>query len=173
MKIPDDEDLLNLARQSGNLLRENGLRLVSAESCTGGWIGQAMTAIPGSSAWYDRGFITYSNAAKQQMLQVQSETLTRHGAVSEQAAREMAQGAIKMSQAQLAVAITGIAGPAGGSAEKPVGMVCFAWILANRSGNSRTCLFEGDREAVRRQSVATGLLGILELLRNSAPLYFA
>ncbi len=173
MTIPNNENLLDLAQQSGNLLKENGLMLVSAESCTGGWIGQAMTAVPGSSIWYERGFITYSNLAKQQMLGVQSETLARYGAVSEQTAREMAQGAIKMSQAQVAVAVTGIAGPDGGSEEKPVGTVCFAWIFNDQSRCSKTYLFRGDREAIRRQSVATSLQGILELLDSTPPLYFA
>lgn len=168
--------LLALARQVGQILKDNGLKLVSAESCTGGWIGQIVTAVPGSSAWYDRGFITYSNLSKQQMLHVQPQTLARFGAVSEQTAREMVQGALAASQAQIAVSVTGIAGPAGGSAEKPVGTVCFAWLLKNLSistASSRTCYFSGDRAAVRRQSVAVALQGILELLKNSAPVNLA
>lgn len=168
--------LLALARQVGQILKDNGLKLVSAESCTGGWIGQIVTAVPGSSAWYDRGFITYSNLSKQQMLHVQSQTLARFGAVSEQTAREMVQGALAASQAQIAVSVTGIAGPAGGSAEKPVGTVCFAWLLKNlpiSTASSRTCYFSGDRAAVRRQSVAVALQGILELLKNSAPVNLA
>ncbi|WP_300171750.1 nicotinamide-nucleotide amidase [uncultured Nitrosomonas sp.] len=174
--VPDDAILLELARQVGKQLEQHGLKLVSAESCTGGWIGQIVTAIPGSSAWYDRGFITYSNAAKQQMLHVQPQTLTQFGAVSEQTAREMAQGALATSQAHIAVSVTGIAGPDGGSAEKPVGTVCFAWLLENlpnRTANSQTCHFSGDREAIRRQSVATALQGMLELLKNSAPVNLA
>lgn len=168
--------LLALARQVGQILKDNGLKLVSAESCTGGWIGQIVTAVPGSSAWYDRGFITYSNLSKQQMLHVQPQTLARFGAVSEQTAREMVQGALAASQAQIAVSVTGIAGPAGGSAEKPVGTVCFAWLLKNlpiSTASSRTCYFSGDRAAVRRQSVAVALQGILELLKNSAPVNLA
>lgn len=168
--------LLALARQVGQILKDNGLKLVSAESCTGGWIGQIVTAVPGSSAWYDRGFITYSNLSKQQMLHVQPQTLARFGAVSEQTAREMVQGALAASQAQIAVSVTGIAGPAGDSAEKPVGTVCFAWLLKNLSistASSRTCYFSGDRAAVRRQSVAVALQGILELLKNSAPVNLA
>lgn len=168
--------LLALARQVGQILKDNGLKLVSAESCTGGWIGQIVTAVPGSSAWYDRGFITYSNLSKQQVLLVQPQTLARFGAVSEQTAREMVQGALAASQAQIAVSVTGIAGPAGGSAEKPVGTVCFAWLLKNLSistASSRTCYFSGDRAAVRRQSVAVALQGILELLKNSAPVNLA
>jgi len=174
--VPDDATLLALARQVGQILKDNGLKLVSAESCTGGWIGQIVTAVPGSSAWYDRGFITYSNLSKQQMLHVQPQTLARFGAVSEQTAREMVQGALAANQAQIAVSVTGIAGPAGGSAEKPVGTVCFAWLLKNLSistASSRTCHFSGDRVAVRRQSVAVALQGILELLKNSAPVNLA
>jgi nicotinamide-nucleotide amidase len=158
-----------LAQQLGDLLKEKGLLLVTAESCTGGWIGQMVTAVPGSSAWYDRGFITYSNLAKQQMLSVQSETLAQHGAVSEQTVREMAHGAIKMSQAQVSVAVTGIAGPAGGSEEKPVGTVCFAWVLKNQLVFCKTYLFNGDRGAIRRQSVKVGLQNTLELLKFAPP----
>ncbi|MXS85391.1 nicotinamide-nucleotide amidohydrolase family protein [Nitrosomonas sp. HPC101] len=168
--------LLELAWQTGQALKDNTLKLVSAESCTGGWIGQIITAISGSSDWYDRGFITYSNLSKQQMLRVQLLTLTQFGAVSEQTAREMAQGALTMSQAQIAVSVTGIAGPSGGSAEKPVGTVCFAWVLKTaliKSANSRTCHLSGDREAIRRQSVAIALQGTLGLLENTLPLNFA
>lgn len=168
--------MLELAWQTGKLLEQNGLKLVSAESCTGGWIGQIITAIPGSSAWYDCGFITYSNSSKQQMLHVQQSTLAQSGAVSEQTAREMALGALAQSQAQVAISVTGIAGPTGGSVEKPVGTVCFAWILENTSAtsaNSKTCQFSRDREAIRRQSVAMALQGILELLENTTPLNLA
>lgn len=168
----DDQILLSHAHQVGELLAERGLMLASAESCTGGWIGQAVTAVAGSSAWYDRGFITYSNHAKQQMLGVQSATLTQYGAVSEQTAQEMATGVIKMSDAQLAVAVTGIAGPTGGSKEKPVGMVCFAWASKQGLARSETHFFSGDREAVRRQAVGTALLGIIKLL-DDMPLSLA
>lgn len=174
--IPDDKTLQELSWRTGQLLKSNGLKLVSAESCTGGWVGQIITAIPGSSAWYDRGFITYSDLSKQQMLRVQPQTLARLGAVSEQTAREMAQGALAMSQAQIAVSVTGIAGPVGGSTEKPVGTVCFAWLLEDSftsTANSKTHHFSGDREAIRRQSVAVTLQGILELLKNYAPMNFA
>lgn len=167
---PSDQALLCLAQQLGDVLRINGLLLATAESCTGGWIGQAVTAVPGSSGWYDRGFITYSNLAKQQMLTVQSVTLKTFGAVSEQTAREMAQGALKMSAAQVAVAVTGIAGPDGGSVAKPVGTVCFGWIVKDRLLNSATCLCKGDRETIRRQAVATGLQGTLDLLQSHSQL---
>ncbi len=174
--IPDDATLLELARQTGKLLEQNGLKLVSAESCTGGWIGQIITTIPGSSAWYDCGFITYSNSSKQQMVHVQQSTLVQFGAVSEQTAREMALGALAQSEAQAAVSVTGIAGPAGDSVEKPVGTVCFAWMLENASAtsaNSKICRFSGNREAIRRQSVAMALQGMLELLENTTPLNLA
>ncbi len=165
----DDQMLLTYAQQLGEALAERGLMLASAESCTGGWIGQAVTAVAGSAAWYDRGFITYSNPAKQQMLGVQSATLTQYGAVSEQTAQEMAVGAIKMSDAQLAVAVTGIAGPTGGSKEKPVGMVCFAWASKQGFARSKTHFFSGDREAVRRQTVGTALLGLIKFLEEDIP----
>ncbi|SDY04860.1 CinA family protein [Nitrosomonas sp. Nm58] len=165
----DDRILLSYAQHVGVALAERGLILASAESCTGGWIGQVVTAVAGSSAWYDRGFITYSNHAKQQMLGVQAATLTQYGAVSEQTAQEMATGAIKMSDAQVAVAVTGIAGPAGGSQEKPVGMVCFAWASKQELAGSETHFFSGDREAIRRQAVGTALLGIIHLLDVMPP----
>lgn len=169
-----DKQLLVLAQQVGVLLKQNELTLATAESCTGGWIGQVITAVPGSSNWFDRGFITYNNLAKQQMLSVTSTILTRFGAVSEQTARAMAHGAIKMSEAQIAVAVTGIAGPEGGTVNKSVGTVCFAWLIIqqeNQSTSSRTCLFNGDREAIRRQAVATALQGLLDLLQNPGPRY--
>ncbi len=165
----DDQTLLTFAQKAGAALAERGLMLASAESCTGGWIGQAVTSVAGSSTWYDRGFITYSNHAKQQMLGVQAATLTQYGAVSEQTAQEMAMGAIKMSEAQIAVAVTGIAGPGGGSKEKPVGTVCFAWACRHGLAHSKTHFFAGDRAAIRRQAVATALSGILQLLSDIPP----
>jgi len=152
-----------LARRVGERLRARAAVLVSAESCTGGWIAQAVTSVAGSSAWFDRGFITYSNEAKREMLGVSEQTLARHGAVSEETAREMARGALARSAATLAVSVTGIAGPGGGTAEKPVGMVCFAW--AGRGDvSSETRRFSGDRESVRRQSVIRALEGVLAKL---------
>ena len=164
--------LLTLAQQIGIALSARGLLLTSAESCTGGWLGQAVTSVAGSSAWYDRGFITYSNHAKQQMLGVQAATLSQYGAVSEQTAQEMAVGAINMSDAQVSVAVTGIAGPAGGSKEKPVGTVCLAWAYKHGLARSETHFFLGDREAIRRQSVGAALLGIIKLLKDM-PFSFA
>jgi nicotinamide-nucleotide amidase len=153
----------DLARRVGERLAASGQVLTTAESCTGGWVAQAITAIAGSSDWFDRGFVTYSNEAKQEMLGVRAETLKRHGAVSEETAREMAQGALSRSKATLALAVTGIAGPAGGSTEKPVGMVCFAW-AGKQGASSETLRFSGDRESVRRQSVLHALEGVLKAL---------
>ena len=137
--------------------------LATAESCTGGWIAKCCTDVAGSSAWFDRGFITYSNAAKQDMLGVRAETLAQYGAVSEAVVAEMATGALRHSQAHIAVAVSGIAGPSGGSAEKPVGTVCFAWAMRNGEVLTKTCQFAGDREAVRWQSVVFALNGILQM----------
>ena len=170
MTIMDDRALLLLAGHVGIDLIQQGLMLASAESCTGGWLGQAITSKRGSSAWYERGFITYSVVSKQEMLGVSAATLKQHGTVSEQTAQEMAAGAISHSHAQVAVAITGIAGPDGGTAEKPVGMVCFAWAKKDSLALSATRHFSGDREAVRRQAVAAALQGVIDLLRESAPI---
>jgi nicotinamide-nucleotide amidase len=153
----------DIAKRVGERLAAGRHMLATAESCTGGWVAQAITAIAGSSDWFERGFVTYSNDAKQEMLGVRADTLKRHGAVSEQTAREMAQGALARSKASLSVAVTGIAGPGGGSAEKPVGMVCFAW--ASRQGaRTETLHFSGDRESVRHQSVIHALEGVLKTL---------
>ena len=153
----------DIAKRVGERLAAGRHMLATAESCTGGWVAQAITAIAGSSDWFERGFVTYSNDAKQEMLGVRADTLKRHGAVSEQTAREMAQGALARSKASLSVAVTGIAGPGGGSAEKPVGMVCFAW--ASRQGaRTETTHFSGDRESVRHQSVIHALEGVLKTL---------
>lgn len=154
----------DLSRRVGEQLKRAGGVLVTAESCTGGWVAQAVTSIGGSSEWFDRGFVVYSNAAKREMLGVSEQTLAIHGAVSEEIAREMARGALERSRGTLALAVTGIAGPGGGSAAKPVGMVCFAW--AGKAGRvrSETRRLEGDRESVRRQSVIRALEGVLEAL---------
>jgi nicotinamide-nucleotide amidase len=136
--------------------------LATAESCTGGWVAQAVTSISGSSAWFERGFVTYSDAAKRELLGVSAATLDRCGAVSEETAREMALGALAASRAGLAVAVTGVAGPTGGTPTKPVGMVCFAWAWKDGRVDAVTKRFAGDREEVRRQSVACALQGVLE-----------
>jgi nicotinamide-nucleotide amidase len=153
-----------LAERLGNKLLERGEWLAAAESCTGGWLAQSVTAIAGSSAWFDRGFVTYSNAAKVEMLGVPETTLERHGAVSEAVARAMAQGALANSRAGWAVAITGIAGPGGGSPQKPVGTVCFAWASKDGGCEAQTCCFSGDRATVREQSVRFALEGVIDRL---------
>lgn len=152
-----------LVHKVGAALKARSLMLVTAESCTGGWVAMQATAIPGSSDWFERGYVTYSNAAKRESLGVSEQTLGHHGAVSEETAREMALGALKHSRAQVALAITGVAGPSGGSRDKPVGTVCFAWAHGSTI-SSETRRFEGNRESVRRQSVVRALQGVLELL---------
>ena len=152
-----------LAQRLGAALKARGLKLATAESCTGGWVAMALTAIPGSSEWFERGYVTYSNAAKREDLGVAGETLRRQGAVSEAVAREMAAGALKRARAEVALAITGVAGPTGGTAEKPVGLVCFAWAHGSKI-TSETRRFDGDRESVRRQSVLHALDRATELL---------
>ncbi|MEK6686324.1 MAG: CinA family protein [Pseudomonadota bacterium] len=151
----------------GERLMQHGLKLVTAESCTGGWLGQAVTAVAGSSAWYERGFITYSNLSKCEMLGVQQATLDQYGAVSAQTAQEMVMGALNRSHAQVGVSITGIAGPDGGTAVKPVGMICFAWAIEDGPVRQETRFFKGNRDTIRRLSVATALQGILRLLDDA------
>ena len=155
-----------LAILVGTRLKEKGLLLATAESCTGGWVAQVVTSVSGSSEWFDRGFVTYSNDAKREMIGVRVETLDRHGAVSEETAREMAAGALAASRAQIAVAITGVAGPTGGTPQKPVGMVCFAWAVRGGAVDSTTQHFAGDREAVRRASVIFALQGVVDRVQR-------
>ena len=160
------DSLESLATRAGARLKERGLKLATAESCTGGWIAQAVTAIAGSSDWFERGFVTYSNQAKRELLGVRARTLSRHGAVSEVTAREMAAGALARSRAQVAIAVTGVAGPGGGTRRKPVGTVCFAWSRKRRAPESVVRRFSGSREGIRRQSVAFALRGLLERLEE-------
>ncbi len=157
-------ELETLARRVGERLRRQGLQLATAESCTGGWVAKEMTGIAGSSAWFDRGFVTYSDLAKQELLGVREQTLVAHGAVSEATVREMAEGALARSRATISLSISGIAGPGGGTPEKPVGLVCFGWAV--RDGETRTAQqrFGGDRDAVRAQAVAYALQGVLDAL---------
>ncbi len=159
-----DADLVDLSQRVGARLRERSLTLATAESCTGGWVAQIVTHTGGSSAWFERGFVTYSNEAKMEMLGVAPATLAASGAVSEETAREMAAGALTNSRAGVALAITGIAGPTGGSPEKPVGTVCFAWCRRGEAPESEWRHFDGDREAVRRQSAIFALEGLLARL---------
>ncbi len=161
--IPDDRELDRLAMRVGDHLHLLHRRLATAESCTGGWIAKILTDIPGSSSWFDRGFITYSNEAKQDMLGVSTEILARDGAVSEACVIAMAEGALDNSRADYTVAVSGIAGPGGATVDKPLGLVWLAW-----AGGGETVadqhVFSGDREAVRRQAVQEALAGLLARL---------
>lgn len=167
-RSPTQADLEAIASRLGEKLRARGERLAVAESCTGGWLAQVMTAIPGSSDWFERGFVTYANEAKVEMLGVPTTTLDRQGAVSEACAMAMAAGVLANSHAAWALAITGIAGPSGGSAEKPVGTVWFAWAGPEIPASAAKCLFKGDRHEVRARSVGFALKKLDELL--GAPL---
>ena len=161
MSVPDQAALEVLATRVGQRLLAAGQKLATAESCTGGWVAQCLTAVAGSSDWFDRGFVTYSNEAKEEMLGVSPEMLIAHGAVSEPTAVAMAVGTLAHSRADWSLAITGIAGPSGGSPAKPVGTVCFAWAARNGEVAVTTRHFVGGREAVRAQSVAFALEGLL------------
>lgn len=156
------DPLQELAAQAGRMLLDSGRRLVTAESCTGGWIAKLVTDIAGSSGWFDRGFVTYSNAAKVELLGVRESTLAHYGAVSAETVREMVAGALVHSHAQIAVAVSGIAGPDGGTPDKPVGTVWLAWAVAG-GGRCQCFLFDGDRDAVRRQAVQAALQGLLDV----------
>lgn len=158
-------ELQALSERLGDRLLARRLMVVTAESCTGGWVAQTITATAGCSQWFERGFVTYSNTAKMEMLGVQAATLERHGAVSEATVREMAEGALSHSRAQVAVAVSGIAGPGGGSLDKPVGTVCLAWAGSGFTTLARRDHFLGNRETVRRLAVAAALQGILDFLR--------
>lgn len=163
--------LLELSTALGQALQAKRWQLALAESCTGGMAAQAVTAIAGSSGWFDRGFVTYSNAAKNEMLGVPAALIDEFGAVSEPVAEAMALGALQHSQAQLSAAITGIAGPGGGSPHKPVGTVCFAWAYRDSGGDTKviqtwaveTRHFEGDRTHIREQAASHLLAGLLAL----------
>ena len=159
-------DLSELSQQLANALLQQQKQLAVAESCTGGWLAKCLTDIAGSSRWFERGFVTYSNAAKQEMLGVLPATLQQEGAVSEAVVHEMAAGAIRHSAADIAVAISGIAGPGGGTPDKPVGTVCFGLAIKEKVYQPDTQYFEGDREAVRRQSVAYALSRLLHVLEH-------
>jgi len=155
-----DGAILSLAVAVGRALVDRGALCATAESCTGGLVAGAITDIPGSSTWFDRGFVTYTNEAKVQMLDVPAHVLAAHGAVSEETARAMAAGALAHSAASYAVAITGVAGPGGGSPDKPVGLVCFAWAQRGGRVEAATHRFPGDRADVRRSAVVTALAGL-------------
>lgn len=159
------ESTLALAKQLGELLLAKGWQITCAESCTGGGIGYAITSTSGSSQWFNQGYITYSNQAKQALLGVAPRTLQEFGAVSEQTVAEMAQGAAKYAQAQVAISVSGIAGPDGGSADKPVGTVWFGFVCATQTINERL-VFKGDRQAVRLQAINYALSRVIELLEQ-------
>ncbi|MDR3212877.1 MAG: CinA family protein [Azoarcus sp.] len=158
-----NQELANLAARLGEVLTARNWMLATAESCTGGWVAEAVTATAGSSGWFERGFITYSNESKVELLGVSPVTLARHGAVSEETALEMAAGALAHSHAEIAVAVTGIAGPGGGSSDKPVGTLCLAWSQRHGDTIVVTHHFPGDREAVRRQSVVAAIERLIAL----------
>ncbi|MGQ0750885.1 MAG: CinA family protein [Betaproteobacteria bacterium] len=163
------EDMLcQLAERVGEALKTQGLMLATAESCTGGGVGEAITRVAGSSDWFERGFITYTYISKREMLGVNSDTLGTHGAVSEPTVREMVTGALERSHAQVALAVSGTAGPGGGTPDKPVGTVCFAWGVKDGAPISETRHFAGDRQAVRNQSVIHALNGVLRLLEEKS-----
>lgn len=162
----ESEYLYVLARDVGAALEQAGLKLVTAESCTGGWVAECVTDIPGSSNWYDRGFVTYSNEAKCEVLDVDPNLIEAHGAVSEAVVRALAAGALQHSRAEVAVAVSGIAGPSGGTAGKPAGTVWFAWQRLGQACRVRLERFAGDRKEVRRQAVVVALQGVLDVCKK-------
>lgn len=162
--VNESSTVLETIKQIGERLESKKEMLATAESCTGGWVGQVITSVPGTSHWYDRGFITYSNSAKREMLGVPTDVLARFGAVSEQTARAMAEGALQNSSARYALSITGIAGPQGGTPEKPVGYVCFAWAGLKRDTQIECIQLDGDRDVVRWQAVQHALEQMLDFI---------
>ena len=158
-------DLTTLATELGAALKGRAYMLALAESCTGGMVAQTVTSLAGSSAWFDRGFVTYSNQSKIDMLGVLAQTLETFGAVSEEIATEMALGALKHSQAHIAGSITGIAGPEGGTVDKPIGTVCFAWAETNKPTTFTTKKFDGNREEIRQQATAFLMQQLIERLK--------
>lgn len=165
-----EASLEQLAARVGEALSARGWLLATAESCTGGWAATVITAVAGSSGWFERGFVTYSNQAKQELLGVDADTLAAHGAVSEAVVEEMARGALAASRAQASLAVSGVAGPGGGTPAKPVGTVCLAWSLRDGETRSRRVHCPGDRRAVRREAVRLALEGLLSMLdERTAP----
>lgn len=152
-----EKKIMELAAQIGAQLKAQHKKIATAESCTGGWLAQAITSVAGSSAWFDRGFITYSNEAKHDMLGVSADLIKKCGAVSEEVVKAMAEGALKNSLADISIAITGIAGPEGGSPEKPIGTVWFAWVEKNADIKTSRQIFQGNRTAIRSQAVSFAL----------------
>ncbi|MGO8755539.1 MAG: CinA family protein [Gallionellaceae bacterium] len=155
-----------LAVRVGELLKSHGMMLATAESCTGGEVAMAVTEIAGSSAWFERGFVTYANAAKVEMLGVRQSTLDQHGAVSELAVREMAEGALQHSHAHVALAVSGVAGPSGGTPDKPVGTVWFAWSLREGATRAQMQHLSGNRSGIRALATRISLQGVIDLLNG-------
>lgn len=166
LSAPTDAELKELAEQIAASALRHRLMLVTAESCTGGWIAKTLTDLPGSSAWFDAGMVTYSYEAKEALLGVNPRTLERTGAVSEETALEMVSGALARFGAGMAVAVTGIAGPSGGTADKPVGTVWIGWKRRGGYAHAQLFHFDGDRESVRRQTVAAALKGVIKALTD-------
>lgn len=161
-----ETNFFDLATKLGVILEKCGLSVVTAESCTGGMVAQIITSVHGSSAWFERGFVTYSNIAKQELLEVNLETLEIYGAVSGHTVKEMAEGALANSHADLSVAITGIAGPSGGTEEKPVGTVYFAFAGKNKSTKISCQQFFGDRDSVRKQAAQFALEKLIDFIES-------
>jgi nicotinamide-nucleotide amidase len=164
MTSPGSSSLLQLSSLLGEKLLANGWRVATAESCTGGGIAAAITAVAGSSSWFEYGIVSYANSAKEKLLQVNPQTLLEHGAVSQAVVEQMVVGALVLSNADIAVAVSGVAGPSGGTAEKPVGTVWFAWGLASGAIHSECFHFAGDRSSVQSQAVVQALNGLLKVL---------
>jgi len=164
--VPTDGQLAALAERIATAMLRHNLMLATAESCTGGWIAKSLTDLSGSSAWFEAGVVSYSNQAKMSLLGVRKETLERTGAVSEETALEMVAGAVDRLNADVAVAVTGIAGPTGGTPEKPVGTVWIGWQRRGSAARGQLFHFAGDRAAVRRQTVAAALEGVLAMLTD-------
>ncbi len=160
---PAYQNLYELAAQVGIALRTRSRTLAIAESCTGGWIAKIITDVPGSSGWFDRGFVTYSNAAKADLLGVREVTIAQHGAVSAEVVAEMAAGTLERSPADLVIAVSGIAGPEGGTPDKPVGTVYLAWALRGGPVQTEIRHFSGNRDEVRLEAVAAALQGVLDV----------
>lgn len=156
------------AEQLAELFLKTSSKLATAESCTGGGLAEILTRIPGSSAWFERGFVTYSNEAKQEMLDVPFDTLQQYGAVSEETASAMVRGAVENSRADYGVSITGIAGPEGGTDDKPVGTVCLGWLKRGNEGTTTRIRFDGDRLKVREQSCLLAIQGLIDLLQKDS-----
>lgn len=162
--VPDDAELARLVENLAEKLAGSGRRMTSAESCTGGWIAKCCTDLPGSSAWFDRGHIVYSYSAKEDLLGIAHDDLVKYGAVSEEIASQMAEGARQRSGVPVTVAATGIAGPGGGMEGKPVGLVYFGWCIEDEPAVCESRIFSGDRNQVRQKTVLHALEGILKRL---------